>query len=39
MKEVVRTLKFYSDEKLRLEKELEKLHRENDILIGHKNPN
>jgi len=30
MKEVVRTLKFYSDEKARLEKELEKLHREND---------
>lgn len=30
MKEVVRTLKFYSEEKTRLEKELEKLHREND---------
>ena len=30
MKEVVRTLKFYSEEKNRLEKELEKLHREND---------
>lgn len=38
MKEVVRTLKFYSEEKNRLEKELEKLHRENDQLIGHKNP-
>lgn len=38
MKEVVRTLKFYSEEKARLEKELEKLHRENDQLIGHKNP-
>lgn len=30
MKEVVRTLKFYSEEKLRLEKELEKQLREND---------
>jgi hypothetical protein len=30
MKDVFRTLKFYSDEKIRLEKELEKLHREND---------
>lgn len=38
MKDVFRTLKFYSDEKQRLEKELEKLHRENDQLIGHKNP-
>jgi chromosome segregation ATPase len=38
MKELVRTLKFYSEEKMRLEKEVEKLNRENDQLIGHKNP-
>jgi hypothetical protein len=38
MKDLVRTLKFYSEEKARLEKEIEKLHRENDQLIGHKNP-
>ncbi len=38
MKDLVRTLKFYSEEKQRLEKEIEKLNRENDQLIGHKNP-
>lgn len=38
MKDLVRTLKFYSEEKSRLEKEIEKLNRENDQLIGHKNP-
>lgn len=38
MKELVRTLKFYSEEKMRLEKEVEKLNRENDQLVGHKNP-
>jgi predicted nuclease with TOPRIM domain len=38
MKDLVHTLKFYSDEKMRLEKEVEKLNRENDELIGHKNP-
>jgi hypothetical protein len=30
MKDLVKTLKFYSEEKTRLEKEIEKLHREND---------
>lgn len=30
MKDLVRTLKYYSDEKTRLEKEIEKLNREND---------
>jgi hypothetical protein len=30
MKDLVHTLKFYSDEKMRLEKEVEKLNREND---------
>jgi kinesin family protein 15 len=38
MKEVVKTIKLFQDEKNRLEKELDKLHRENDQLIGHKNP-
>lgn len=38
MKELVKTLKFFTEEKSRLEKEVEKLHRENDSLIGHKNP-
>lgn len=38
MENIVRTLKFYSEEKTRLEAELNKLHRENDQLIGHKNP-
>jgi len=39
MKDLVRTMKFLSDEKSRLEKEIEKLNRENDMLIGNKNPN
>jgi hypothetical protein len=39
MKDLVRTMKFLSDEKYRLEKEIEKLNRENDMLIGNKNPN
>lgn len=39
MKEVIKTIKLFQDEKNRLEKELEKLARENDLLIGHKNPN
>lgn len=30
MKEVVKTIKLFQDEKNRLEKELDKLHREND---------
>jgi hypothetical protein len=30
MKDLVKTLKFFSDEKHRLEKEVEKLNREND---------
>jgi hypothetical protein len=30
MKDLVKTLKFFSDEKQRLEKEIEKLNREND---------
>jgi len=38
MKELVKTLKFFTDEKGRLEKEIDKLHIENDQLIGHKNP-
>jgi len=38
MKEVVKTIKLFQDEKGRLERELDKLHRENDQLIGHKNP-
>ena len=38
MREVVKALKSYSDEKSRLEKELEKLHKENESLVGHKNP-
>ena len=38
MKDLIKTLRFYSDEKTRLEKEIEKLNRENDELIGHKNP-
>jgi uncharacterized FlgJ-related protein len=38
MKDLIKTLKFYSEEKTRLEKEIEKLNRENDQLIGHKNP-
>lgn len=38
MRDLVRTLKFYSEEKQKLEKEIEKLNRENDQLIGHKNP-
>ena len=39
MKEVLRTLKFISDEKMRVEAELHKLQLENQQLIGHKNPN
>ena len=39
MKEVVKTLKLFSEEKNRLSAELEKMHRENDQLVGHKNPN
>lgn len=39
MKDLIRTMKFLSDEKQRLEKEIEKLNRENDMLIGNKNPN
>ena len=39
MKEVLRTVKFFSDEKLKLEAELHKLQLENQQLIGHKNPN
>jgi hypothetical protein len=30
MKDLIKTLKFYSEEKTRLEKEIEKLSREND---------
>lgn len=30
MKDLVRTLKYYADEKLRLDQEIEKLNREND---------
>lgn len=39
MKELVKTLKFYTEEKSKLEKEVEKLSNENKQLIGHKNPN
>ena len=39
MKEVLRTVKFFSDEKIKLEAELQKLQLENQQLIGHKNPN
>lgn len=39
MKEVLRTVKFFSDEKAKLETELQKLQLENQQLIGHKNPN
>ena len=39
MKEVLRTVKFFSDEKIKLEAELHKLQLENQQLIGHKNPN
>lgn len=38
LRDLVKRFKFYSDEKVRLEIELEKAHRENDELIGHKNP-
>ncbi len=38
MKKLVKTLRFYSEEKTRLEKELDSALRENDSLIGHKNP-
>lgn len=38
MKELVKTLKFFTEEKGRLEVEIAKLHIENDQLIGHKNP-
>ena len=38
MKELVKTLKFYTEEKGKLEKEVEKLTNENKQLIGHKNP-
>ena len=38
MKELVKTLKFYTEEKGKLEKEVEKLANENKQLIGHKNP-
>jgi chromosome segregation ATPase len=39
MKEVLRTVKFFSEEKTKLEAELHKLQLENQQLIGHKNPN
>lgn len=39
MKEVVKTLKLFSDEKNRLTAEIDRLHKENDQLVGHKNPN
>jgi len=39
MKELVKTLKFFTEEKGKLEKEVEKLSNENKQLIGHKNPN
>jgi len=39
MKELVKTLKFYTEEKSKLEKEVEMLSNENKQLIGHKNPN
>jgi uncharacterized FlgJ-related protein len=38
MKELVKTLKFYTEEKNKLEREVEKLANENKQLIGHKNP-
>jgi hypothetical protein len=38
LRDLVKRLKYYSEEKSRLEIELEKAHRENDELIGHKNP-
>ncbi len=38
MKELVKTLKFFTEEKNKLEKEVEKLQNENKQLIGHKNP-
>lgn len=38
MKEVLRTVKFFSEEKIKLEAELHKLQLENQQLIGHKNP-
>ena len=39
MKEVVRTLKQFHDDKTYLEKENERLRKEHDDNIGHKNPN
>jgi hypothetical protein len=38
MKDMAKTLKFYIEENSRLKKDNEKLHKENDQLIGHKNP-
>ena len=38
MKDMARTLKFYVEENARLKKDNEKLCKENDQLIGHKNP-
>jgi predicted RNase H-like nuclease (RuvC/YqgF family) len=38
MKDMAKTLKFYAEENSRLKKDNEKLHKENDQLIGHKNP-
>ncbi len=38
MKDLVRAMKFLSDENSHLKVENEKLNRENDQLIGHKNP-
>jgi len=39
MKDLAKMLKLYLEENIRLKKDNEKLLKENDQLIGHKNPN